>query len=87
MWERTTNTGVEVGILALKDHRENLGLVDRVRERHRNATIFAVASHEDEVAELIDAGAEAAWNMYSEAGIGLASEVISYYKNKDLDNR
>ncbi len=48
--------------------------------------MFAVASHEDEVAELIDAGAEAAQNMYSEAGIGLASEVISYYKNKDSDN-
>ena len=82
MWERTTDTPIEVGILALKRHQENLGIVNRVRKRNRNAKMFAVASHEDEVAELIDAGAEAAWNMYSEAGIGLASEVISYYKNK-----
>ena len=37
------------------------------------------------ITELIDAGAEAAWNMYSKAGIGLASEVISYYKNKEPD--
>jgi Trk K+ transport system NAD-binding subunit len=82
MWERTTATPVEVGILALKRHQENLGIVNRVREHNRNARMFAVASHDDEVAELIDAGAEAAWNMYSEAGIGLASEVISYCKNK-----
>jgi hypothetical protein len=86
MWENTPSTRLEVGILALKRHQENLGIVNRVRERKRNAKLFAVASHEDEVAELIDAGAEAAWNMYSEAGIGLASEVISYYKNKDTDN-
>jgi hypothetical protein len=86
MWERTTDTPVEVGILALKRYQDNLGIVNRVRERNGNARMFAVAGHEDEVAELIDAGAEAAWNLYSEAGIGLASEVISHYKNKDTDN-
>jgi hypothetical protein len=82
MWETTTDTPVEVGILALKRHQDNLGIVNRVRERNGNARMFAVAGHEDEVAELIDAGAEAASNMYSEAGIGLASEVISYFENK-----
>jgi predicted Kef-type K+ transport protein len=86
VWEGTIDTPVEVGILALKRHQENLGIVNSVRERNRNARMFAVASHEDEVAELIDAGAEAAWNMYSEAGIGLASEVITYYRRKDTDN-
>ena len=86
MWERTIDTPMEVGILALKIHQENLGIVKRVNERNPTASMFAVASHEDEVAELIDAGAEAAWNMYSEAGIGLASEVITYYRNKDTGN-
>jgi Trk K+ transport system NAD-binding subunit len=86
MWEGTILKPVEVGILALKHHQENMGIVNRVRERDRNAKMFAVARHQDEVAELIDAGAEAAWNLYSEAGIGLASEVISHYKNKDTDN-
>jgi len=85
MWERTVTTPVEVAILALKRHQENLGIVKRVRERKRNAKIFAVASHQDEVAELIDAGAAAAWDMYSEAGNGLALEVISYYKKKGID--
>jgi hypothetical protein len=32
------------------------------------------------LAELREAGAEAAWDLYSEAGTGLAEEVIAYYK-------
>lgn len=71
----------------MKRHQENLAIINRVRQRNSSAKVFAVASHEDEVAELIDAGAEAAWNMYSEAGVGLASEVVSYYQNKDTDDR
>jgi len=86
-WERTPATSLEVGILALGDHQENLAVANRVIERDRDNKIFAVASHEDEVVELIDAGAEAAWNMYSEAGAGLASEVIAYYRNKKTDDR
>jgi len=86
MWERSTDTFVEVGVLALRRHQENLGIVKRVHRRNPTARIFVVASHDDEVAELIDAGAEAVWNMYSEAGIGLASEVITYYKNKGTVN-
>ncbi len=85
-WETTIVTPLEVGILALRHHQENLGFVKRVREHTGDVKLFSVASHADEVAELIDAGAEAAWNMYSEAGIGLASEVISYYKNEETDN-
>jgi predicted Kef-type K+ transport protein len=85
-WERTDVESEGVGILALRHHRENLGIVNRIRERNPDAILFAVASHEDEVTELLDAGAEGAWNMYSEAGIGLASEVISYYRNKDTDS-
>jgi predicted Kef-type K+ transport protein len=86
LWENTPRTNVEVGILALKGHQENLAFINRVRERNGDAKVFAVARHEDEVEELIDAGAEAAWNMYSEAGSGLATEVICYYKNKESDS-
>jgi predicted Kef-type K+ transport protein len=82
MWERTVDTPMEVGIVALKDHQTSLGIVKRVRARNPGARTFAVASYDDEVAELLEAGAEAAWNVYSEAGIGLASEVISYYESR-----
>jgi predicted Kef-type K+ transport protein len=83
LWENTHTANIEVGILALQDHQENLGFFNHVRQGNQGAKVFAVARHEDEVAELVDAGAAAAWNIYSEAGVGLASEVISYYKNKD----
>ena len=83
MWERTNDTSMEICILALKRHQENLGIINHIRQCNQTATMFAVAGHDDEVAELIDAGAEAAWNMYSEAGIGLASEVLSYYRNRE----
>lgn len=83
VWENTLTDNIEVGVLALQNHRENLGFFNHVRERNEGAKVFAVARHQDEVAELIDAGAEAAWHIYSEAGVGLASEVISYYKKRD----
>lgn len=83
IWESTTNTKIEVIIVALKRHQENLGIVVRIHKRNPQIRLFAVANYENEVVELTDAGAEAAWNIYSEAGIGLASEVLSYYKNKE----
>ncbi len=86
VWERASVTGIEVGILTLKGHKENLGIVKRIQERNSNEKIFVVAGHEDEVEELIGAGAEAVWSMNSEAGIGLASEVISYYKKKHTES-
>ena len=82
----TSDADVEVGVLALKGHQEMLGIVKRVRERNPDAKIFAVASREDEVAELIEAGAAGVRNMYSEAGVGLASDVISYYGSTDPGN-
>ena len=66
-------------------YQENPGIVKRVHERKRNAIIHTAAGHEDEVAELFDAAAAAACNMYSEAGNGLAPGVISYIENGDPD--
>ncbi|MGI9342043.1 MAG: cation:proton antiporter [Gammaproteobacteria bacterium] len=85
IWENLPVRRGKIGILTSEHHKENLCIVNRIRERNPKIKIFAVAFHEDEVAELIDAGAEAAWNIRSEAGIGLASAVISYYKNNDTD--
>ena len=85
LWEKSARTSIQVGILALKNHQENLGIVRRARRRNPTISIFAVAGHEDEVAELIEAGAQGAWNMYLEAGIGLAAEVSAHYRTGDAD--
>ncbi len=60
-----------------------LGLVVLIPMRYVLMRLLSRAGHNDEVAELIDAGAQAAWNMYSEAGAGLASAVMSFYEKKD----
>ncbi len=86
LWEQASDASLEIGILTLKDHNENLVILKRGRERNPRAKAFAVAAYKDEVAELIEAGAEAAWSMHSEAGIGLASEVIAYCRARDKDN-
>ena len=86
LWDLATDSYIEFGIVALKSHRENLGIVNRAHERYPKGKMFAVGRHDDEVAELIDAGAEAAWNINSRAGIGLASEVSSHYRNKETNN-
>ena len=82
VWDRTTGATIEVAILALQKHAENLSIVQRVHSRNRQAKLFAIAGHPEEVAELKKAGAEAAWDLYSEAGTGLAEEVIAYYKKE-----
>jgi len=82
LWEGVAVQKVEVGILALKNHQENMAIIRRVKLRNRNAKLFAVANHEDEVEELIAAGAESAWNIYSTAGGGLASDVIAHFSQK-----
>lgn len=78
MWQGTKDVPLEVAILALKNHQENLALTTRILESHPKVTLFAVARHNDEVNELVDAGAKSAWNLYSEAGVGLGFEVAAY---------
>ncbi len=82
VWDRSTGTTIEIAILALQKHAENLSVVQRVHSRNMQAKLFAIAGHPEEVAQLKEAGAEAAWDLYSEAGTGLAEEVIAYYKKE-----
>ncbi|MGB0680832.1 MAG: cation:proton antiporter, partial [Polyangiales bacterium] len=81
LWEQSAKAPFDVGIVALSSHQENLCIVKSVVESHPKARVFAVARHADEVAELIDAGAHAAWNLYAEVGVGLASEVMAHCRN------
>ncbi len=82
LWESTTSTALETGVVTFKKQQENLCIVSRVRERNAAIEMFAVAGYEDEVEALKAAGAKAAWDLYSEAGIGLGSEVLAYYERR-----
>jgi predicted Kef-type K+ transport protein len=81
LWESTTSTSLETGIVTFKQQQENLCMVTRVRERNPGIEIFAVARYADEVEALKAAGAKAAWDLYFEAGIGLADEVLTHCRN------
>ncbi len=81
MWEDAGDGQILVGIITLHAHADNKAIVKSFLSRNEHVKFFGVARHQDEVAELVDAGAEAAWDLYSEAGTGLAQEVINHLKS------
>lgn len=77
LWESTVTTSVEIAIVTFKRQNENLCIVSRAKAQNKNLELFAVAEHPDEVASLKAAGARSAWNLFSEAGVGLVAEVLN----------
>lgn len=64
----------ELVVLAMSDHDANMEAVRRVRDHWPDAMIAAVATYNDEVVELEDAGVDVARNLYGVAGQGLADD-------------
>lgn len=62
-------------LLTLPNHLENLAVVKILRELDYAGGIASVARYPDEVEELRGAGVQAAYNIYSEAGLGFATHV------------
>jgi len=76
-WERTRGPlNIKMAVLAMPGHEAILTAIDEIRSRNVTCTIAAVASKETQVTELERAGAAASYNIYAEAGIGLARDVI-----------
>ena len=82
LWESTTGTSLETGVVTFKRQNENLCIVTRAGRYNTAMKMFVVAEHQDEVEDLRASGARAAWNLYAEAGIGLASEVLVHSDTK-----
>lgn len=75
-WERASDSvRIKVIVLALPDHAANLSAVAEIGVRVQESMIAAVALHDDEVKSLKEAGVDAAYNLYEEAGGGLAESV------------
>jgi len=81
IWENPKAGQLQIAVLALHEHAENLSLISKIRRRNDQAKVFAVAIHSEEVDALMEAGAQAAWDLYSEAGIGFAEEIIKYCRS------
>jgi predicted Kef-type K+ transport protein len=62
-------------ILVMSDHTANMNALEELARRQFSGKIAASALFDDEVEELKQAGAHAAYNIYAEAGYGFAEHV------------
>ena len=78
-WARTGKGKVSVVMLALPELEQNLGVTRGIRSHRTDGHLFAVVQYPEDAAILKDAGVEATWSFYAEAGIGYAEEVIACF--------
>ncbi|MDF2155247.1 cation:proton antiporter family protein [Vibrio sp. CAU 1672] len=75
-WERILDTGhVKLVLLAMPHHQGNQVALAQLKRRHYKGQIAAIAEYPDQRDELLENGADAAFNIYSEAGSGFARHV------------
>jgi len=76
-WERArqVSRNLKVVLLAMPEHRANIYSVQQIRSGNFTGFIGAIAKFPDHADSLREAGADAAFNMYAEAGVGLAASV------------
>lgn len=63
-------------VLALPVHTSNLEVMRLLQKHHYDGSVAAVATFEDQVAQLRDAGVTTVHNYFDEAGIGLATHAM-----------
>jgi predicted Kef-type K+ transport protein len=84
-WDRATAAGgdkIRIVILAMPDHRANMNAIEELAQRQFEGRIAAMAMFDDEVEELKQAGAHAAYNIYAEAGFGFAEHICQTLENE-----
>ncbi|MCP3902929.1 MAG: cation:proton antiporter [Planctomycetes bacterium] len=70
----------EIVVLTMSNHRENMEAARILRATGFANTIAATARYPDHLAELEQAGVRAAFDLYREAGAGLAEHVVAATK-------
>ncbi|MGL4381360.1 MAG: cation:proton antiporter [Vibrio sp.] len=80
-WERIFDTGkVKLVLLAMPHHQANQVALEQLHKRHYQGQIAAIAEYPDQIESLLEQGAHAAFNIYSEAGTGFARHVSEQLK-------
>jgi hypothetical protein len=85
-WERAFagNRGkMRMVILAMPQHTANMNALNELKQRQFRGKIAATAMFDDEVKELKQAGAHAAYNIYAEAGFGYAEHICQALEDAD----
>lgn len=84
-WGKVDLSEVSMVFLNLPDFEKNLFSVQQLKEKDFTGHISAIALYDNEISALKEAGAEAVYNFYSEAGIGFAEHVR--HNLLDVDRR
>ena len=76
-WERVREGGgqYELVMLAMPEHQSNMYALQQMKEGGFEGFIAAVAQFPDQTELLYEAGADAAFNIYAEAGTGFAAHI------------
>ncbi|MGY5762145.1 cation:proton antiporter domain-containing protein [Vibrio cincinnatiensis] len=78
-WARVLHTGnVKMVLLAMPHHQANQIALAQLKKRHFSGQIAAIAEYPDQMNNLLEEGAHAAFNIYSEAGTGFARHVCDH---------
>ena len=87
LWRILKNTKVEIIVLAMPEHNSNLDAAIQIKKIKLSCKILAVARFDEEVKDLDDLGVTA-FNIYSEAGVGLAKHSQKlYWGNSNLNDK
>lgn len=78
-WEMLKMRGgfkeLELILLAMPKHRSNMFALEQLKKANFQGGIAAIAMYDDQRQELLKAGAQAAYNIFGEAGAGFAEHV------------
>jgi len=66
---------IKLVLLAMPNQKENLFAAGQIRELGYQGQLAAIAKYPDDMKALKEAGADLVFNLYAEAGIGLADDV------------
>ena len=89
-WERavsSTREKIRMVILAMPQHKANMNALEELTRGQFPGKIAAAAKYDDEVEELKQAGAHAAYNIYAQAGFGFAEHVCRTLGDATDDGR
>jgi glutathione-regulated potassium-efflux system ancillary protein KefC len=87
-WERADPATTSVGLvmLTLPDPKASVFAIHQMKERGYPGQITASVRYEDEAAELKQAGIDAAYVIYEEAGVGFADHVCRSMDHRHLQD-
>ena len=71
---------LELVMLTMPNHTENILVANHARQHGYEGRMAATAKYSEEIQHLRDAGVEAAFNIYAEAGAGFAEHVCADLK-------